>query len=99
MSDAVQFSRSGNGLRLSYGLLGSYLTKRSPLAHEGDHLALGLPRFLSIESRISLRWALWTSRSRMPSASVGSPHFCVLAVLECIAVGREKRRAAVHRNG
>ena len=32
------------------------------------------PRFLRIESpRISMRWALWTSRSRMPSAAVGSP--------------------------
>ncbi len=35
---------------------------------------LALPRFLRIESpRISIRCALCTSRSRMPSASVGSP--------------------------
>jgi hypothetical protein len=32
------------------------------------------PRFLRIESPfISMRWALWTRRSRMPSATVGSP--------------------------
>ncbi len=35
---------------------------------------LCLPRLLRIESpRISMRWALCTSRSSMPSASVGSP--------------------------
>ena len=35
---------------------------------------MDFPRFLRIESpRISIRYALWTSRSRMPSASVGSP--------------------------
>src|SRR6266478_4253591 len=35
---------------------------------------LYLPRLLRIESpRISMRWALCTRRSRMPSASVGSP--------------------------
>ena len=62
-------------LRLNNGVLGRYLTKgRLPLAHEGDHFAFGFPRFLRIESpRISMRWALCTSRSRMPSASVGSP--------------------------
>jgi len=39
-----------------------------------QHFASGFPRFLRIESpRISIRWALWTSRSRIPSASVGSP--------------------------
>ena len=33
-----------------------------------------LPRFFLIESpRISIRWALCTSRSRIPSARVGSP--------------------------
>ena len=32
------------------------------------------PRFLRIESPlISMRWALWTRRSRIPSATVGSP--------------------------
>jgi hypothetical protein len=37
-------------------------------------LCVGFPRFLRIESpRISMRCALWTRRSRMPSASVGSP--------------------------
>ena len=31
-------------------------------------------RFLRMDSpRISMRWALWTRRSRMPSAMVGSP--------------------------
>ena len=31
-------------------------------------------RILRIDSpRISMRWALWTKRSRMPSAMVGSP--------------------------
>ena len=35
--------------------------------------AFGFPRSLRIESpRISMRWSFWTSRSRMPSASVGS---------------------------
>ena len=52
-------------LRLNNGVLGRYLTKgRLPLAHEGDHFAFGFPRFLRIESpRISMRWALCTSRS------------------------------------
>ena len=57
------------------GVTGSYLTRgRLALAGEGYHFAFGLPRFLRIESpRISMRWALCTSRSRIPSASVGSP--------------------------
>lgn len=36
--------------------------------------ALGFDRFLRMASpRISMRWALCTSRSRMPSANMGSP--------------------------
>jgi len=60
LGDGAQFSRSESELRLDHAQPGSY--------------AFGFPRFLRIESpRISMRWALWTSRSRMPSASVGSP--------------------------
>src|SRR5579872_4040100 len=40
----------------------------------GRQSAVYVPRFFLIESpRISMRCALWTSRSRMPSATVGSP--------------------------
>jgi len=41
----------------------------------GEHQLDGcVPRFLRMESpRISMRCALWTRRSRMPSAAVGSP--------------------------
>src|SRR6267154_3329741 len=42
-----------------------------------DHSGLGSLgglRFFRMDSpRISMRWALWTKRSRMPSAMVGSP--------------------------
>ena len=60
--------------RFLYRDASKHLLASGPFASPRFAYAFGLPRFLRIESpRISMRWALCTSRSRMPSASVGSP--------------------------
>ena len=41
--------------------------------HSGLGSLSGLRFFRMDSARISMRWALWTKRSRMPSAMVGSP--------------------------
>jgi len=57
-------SDSLNGARMPLSVIPGRSHARLPKAH--DSYASSLPR-------ISMRWALCTSRSRMPSASVGSP--------------------------
>ena len=50
------------------------LASGTPLPQFEALYGAAFPRFLRMESpRISMRWALCTRRSRMPSASVGSP--------------------------
>jgi hypothetical protein len=59
---------------------------------------LGFPRFFRIESpRISIRWALWTSRSRMPSARVGSPICACHRQGRGIAPGRGRSMPSIRR--
>jgi hypothetical protein len=84
-SDALVFCRiskpGGKGGKLAFGVFqafhGASFPRRIFISLSSERSDAGycsLPRFLRIDSpRISIRWALWTSRSRMLSASVGSP--------------------------